>query len=185
MMLRHGYLPQAYVVAMLPFAALLAAAVPDVALRVAALGRWWRALVALPLAVACAAVVPAWVAGDAPQLRSPDAVPMWAAMAWVRAHVPADRHMLVDDNIWLDLVREGYPADTAQPSVLWVYKLGTDPSIKLRSIDYFVYAMNPIYAAHDIPQVVKLYADSVVVATFGSGDNTIVVRKVTNPAIDG
>src|SRR5947209_4129869 len=37
-----------------------------------------------------------------------------------------DRHVLVDDNIWFDLVRAGYPADTAQPSVLWVYKLGTD-----------------------------------------------------------
>jgi len=48
----------------------------------------------------------------------------------------------------------------------------------LRAVDYFVYAMDPMYAALDAPQIVPPYQHSRIVATFGSGDNRITVRKV-------
>jgi hypothetical protein len=89
-----------------------------------------------------------------------------------------DANIVVDDNVWLDLVRAGYRAQAPRPAVVWVYKLGGDPAVQLQRIDYFVYAMSPIYAARDAPQVVTPYQNSRVVATFGTGDNTITVRKV-------
>jgi hypothetical protein len=65
-----------------------------------------------------------------------------------------------------------------------VYKIGADPSVRLPSgtnaVDYFVYAMDPIYAARDVPQIVAPYRHSKIVATFGSGDNRITVRKVVH-----
>jgi hypothetical protein len=103
---------------------------------------------------------------------------MRAAVQWVRANIPRDALVLVDDNVWLDMVRAGYPVASAEPSVLLIYKLGTDPSVKVRSIDWFVYATDPMNAAREIPQVVEPFRRSQVVATFGSGENQITVRRV-------
>jgi hypothetical protein len=184
MMLRPGYLPAPYVVAMLPFAALLAALVPDAALRAARAHPVRRLLVALPVAAVCVLAAPSWLAGNRAQVASPHEVPMRAAVQWVRANIPRDAHVLVDDNVWLDMVRAGYPVASAEPSVLLIYKLGTDPSVKVRSIDWFVYATDPMSAAREIPQVVDPFRRSQVVATFGSGENRITVRRVV-PAPSG
>jgi hypothetical protein len=51
----------------------------------------------------------------------------------------------------------------------------------MRSVDYFLYAMDPIHAARNLPEVAIPYERSVVVATFGSGENRITVRKVVHP----
>jgi hypothetical protein len=63
---------------------------------------------------------------------------------------------------------------------VWVYKVGLDPAIRLKSIDYIVYAMNPSYAAQDVPRFISVFRDSYVVATFGSGENMVTVRKVVH-----
>jgi hypothetical protein len=181
MTLRPGYLPQGHIVAVLPFAALLLAGVADRAVRTAAgRRRLWGLLAAVPALGAVAALASAWSPADALQVRARDQVGVPAALSWMKTHIPPERHIVVDDNVWLDLARAGYPIDPPRPSVVWVYKIGTDPAIRLTSVDYIVYAMNPIYAAQDIPQVVSLFRDSYVIATFGSGDNKVVVRKVVH-----
>jgi hypothetical protein len=178
--LRPGYLPQAYVVAMLPFAAIVAAGLMDHLIRTAAARRspWISFVAVLPVVLAAVALPLTWTPGVARQLTEGGEVGTGQAVAWIKANVGMDANIVVDDNVWLDLVRAGYRAQAPRPAVVWVYKLGGDPAVQLQRIDYFVYAMSPIYAARDAPQVVTPYQNSRVVATFGTGDNTITVRKV-------
>src|SRR3954470_16150091 len=181
MPLRHGYLPWGHVVPVLPFAALLVAALLDRLIRAAhARGSLARAAGLVPALVVSALVATSWVPADAARMRRDTEVGVPAAVAWVRNNIGRDKHIVVDDNVWLDLARAGYPTDGKEPSIVWVYKVGLDPAIQLKSVDYFVYDMNPTYAAQDIPQVVSLFRDSYVVATFGSGENQVTVRKVVH-----
>jgi hypothetical protein len=181
MTLRHGYLPWMHVVAVLPFAALLVAGLADPLMRAAAARRpvlrvGWLA----PVLVTSAVVAASWVPADAELMRRDSEVGVPAAVAWVRNNIGRDKHIVVDDNVWLDLVRAGYGMEPPEPSVVWVYKLGLDPAIRVRSVDYIVYAMDPTYQTRDIPQVVSILRDSYVVATFGSGENKVIVRKVVH-----
>jgi hypothetical protein len=183
LLLRSGYLPQAYVIVMLPFAALLAAGVVDHVVRASA-RRWpWvGSALALPVVVAAVSVGSVWVPAVTRQLTGGGEIGTAQAMRWVKANIPMDANIVVDDNVWLDLARAGYRTQAPRPAVVWVYKLDGDPSIQLKRIDYFVYAMNPIYASRDVPQIVTPYQRSRVVATFGTGENTITVRKVDHDA---
>jgi hypothetical protein len=183
LLLRSGYLPQAYVIAMLPFAALVAAGFADHVIRATARRSAWAASgVALPVAVAVAGLGSVWVPADSRQLSGGGHIATAEAVRWVKANIGPDAGIIVDDNVWLDLVRAGYRAQAPRPAVVWVYKLGADPSVQLKKIDYFVYAMNPIYASRDVPEIVAPYRRSRVVATFGSGENTITVREVERGA---
>jgi hypothetical protein len=186
MILRPGYLPQAYIVAMLPFAALVIAGCANqlVCLRLPRLTtRSARALLALPVVAGAVAAAPVWTRGDAAQLTSGGTVQAAEAMAWVKKNINHNQNMVVDDNVWLELVQAGYEPTRPRWSVIWFWKLGRDPSIQippgLEGIDYFVYAMDPIYGSRDVPQIIEPYRHSRIVATFGSGDNRITVRKVT------
>lgn len=188
LVLRPGYLPEAYIVAVLPFAALIIAGMAHQlnSLRTPRLPTLLtHGLLALPLITGVAVLAPLWVRGDTAQLTGGTTVKDAQMVSWVAAHVGARQHMVVDDNVWLDLVRAGYDPKPPVFAVTWVYKVGTDPSIRLppglRAVDYFVYALNPSYAAKDAPQIVAPFQHSVLVATFGTGDNTIYVRKVIRP----
>jgi hypothetical protein len=181
MPLRSGYLPWGHVVAVLPFAALLVAALLDRVMRAARSRGPALLTAALAPALAIAVLIAAaWVPADAERMRRDGEVGVPAAVAWVRNHIGRDRHIVVDDNIWLDLAKAGYPTDGPEPSIVWVYKVGLDPAIRLKSIDYIVYAMNPSYAAQDVPRFISVFRDSYVVATFGSGENMVTVRKVVH-----
>jgi hypothetical protein len=185
LILRPGYLPQAYIVAMLPFAALVIAGCANrlLGLRLPRLTtRPARALLALPIVAGAVAVAPIWTRGDAAQLAGGSSAQMAQAMAWISKNIDHDQTMVVDDNIWVDLVRAGYQPNRPQWNVIWFWKLGRDPSVQIPQgpggIDYFVYAMDPIYGSRDAPQILEPYRHSRIVATFGSGDNRITVRKV-------
>jgi 4-amino-4-deoxy-L-arabinose transferase-like glycosyltransferase len=183
--LRPGYLPQAYIVALLPFAALV---ISGCANQLACLHlprlttRPARALLALPIVVGAVAVAPIWARGDAAQLAGGSNPQTAEAMAWIMKNIGHDQNMAVDDNVWLDLVRAGYEPTRPRWSVIWFWKLGRDPSVRippgLDGIDYFVYAMDPIYGSRETPQIIEPYRHSRIIATFGSGDNRITVRKV-------
>jgi hypothetical protein len=182
--LRPGYLPAAYVVAMLPFLALVAAGLTDhVVRRVVARRSWWAVCAgALPVALVVAGLVSAWVPADRRQLTGGGDVRNAEAARWIKANLGRDVNIVVDDNVWLDLVRAGYRAQAPRPAVVWVYKLGVDPEVELKRIDYFVYAMDPMSAANHIPQIVNPFRNSHVIATFGTGDNVVTVRKVDHDA---
>ncbi|GAA3453143.1 ArnT family glycosyltransferase [Dactylosporangium matsuzakiense] len=167
MMCRGGYLPFAYVIAMLPFAALLVAGV---------LSRLRLAFVAVPAALALLVVVPAWSTTMYAQSKTDGSANSRAATKWVIDHVPKDRVVVTDDYIWLDLKLAGF----TKP--VWLWKVDTDPEVMEKvlpagaaSIDYVVMAGQADSTLASLPTLRQGLADSRVVERFGE----IEIRQVT------
>src|SRR5918994_1376223 len=57
--------------------------------------------------------------------------PLTQAQRWIEDNVPPDSPILVDDAIWVDLVRDDRPASR----VVWFWKLDRDPEIRARYPD--------------------------------------------------
>jgi hypothetical protein len=190
-LLRGGYVPYPYVIAVLPFAALLVAGVADAlwGVRGAHLpswlgtraGRWawipaWCALFTAA-AFTAFAVAPAWAHHlDAEMTQDRDA-PMRRAQEWVAANVPHDDVIVVDDALWLDLFLDGRDHN----DVIWFYKLDLDPAVKLahgwRSIDYLVLTdFDPQVAG--APKLVEAVQHSRVVESYGKGPEQVSVYEV-------
>ncbi|WP_055590702.1 glycosyltransferase family 39 protein [Streptacidiphilus griseoplanus] len=149
-LLRGGYLPYPYVIAMIPFAALTVAGVLDwlwdrgrlplparLRQRGAAVqhtpgrrspGRLgWSAAVAAGCAWLLLSVGHAW-SYPLHDLRAVDRDRGKAeALAWVESHVPHSAYLVVDDSFWVDLVQAGFPAD----HVVWYTKLDVDPAVRI------------------------------------------------------
>jgi 4-amino-4-deoxy-L-arabinose transferase-like glycosyltransferase len=204
MLFRNGYLPFPYVIAMLPFAALTIAGVADQLCKGPADERrlahpersrttraWLVALtrrtgqLAIALAVAASLVVvgPAWGRGVHQAMTEDHSQPPRQALAYVLAHVPQGSVLLVDNNLWTDLVRKGF-----DPNPVWFYKLDLDPAIRAkyrngwRDIDYILLSEYTATTLKDLPLVAAAIRHSDVVASFGDGD--IAVRKVIKNAPD-
>ena len=170
MMCRGGYLPFAYVIALLPFAALLVAGAGDALWRRRRLG---LAVVAVTL---LAFVVPPWVTTMRAQARVDGSANSRAATRWVVEHVPRDAVVVTDDYIWMDLTLAGF----SKP--VWLWKVDTDPAVMsevlpagVASIDYVVLADQADSTLAALPTLRTGIDRSTVVARFGE----IVVRRVT------
>jgi hypothetical protein len=197
--LRPGYLPQPFVIAMLPLCALVIAGVLDAALSMArglpAEPRQ-RALAAgaVALGVLAFVVAPSWYRANAyaSSQRQNDGVA--AAEGWIKSHLDRRNRILVDDTLYVDLVKAGFKQ---RFGVVWFYKLdfttNLDPSIARnlpqgwRAFDYAVSTrvvrsalqQNP----HALDQVRQALAHSKPVATFGQGSDRVEVRKIVGIGI--
>ena len=179
-----GYLPVPYVIAMLPFAALLVAAAVDEAVR--------RGARLLAVAAAAAAVVTAGIAAPAwgPQLRGLLLAdldqPVRQAQTWVEDNVTRDNLLLVDDALWVDLVRAGFPRE----NVVWYYKADTDPEVISRApggwsdYDYIVSTESVRTFPDASPVLEAALENSVLVASFGSGSQQVDIRRVHPQGLD-
>ncbi|MET7397416.1 glycosyltransferase family 39 protein [Dactylosporangium sp. NPDC005572] len=178
MMCRGGYMPFAYVIALLPFAALLIAGTGDVVWRRALV---WRGMPLSRLAAGVAAlvaavlVVPAWASTMVEQSRVDGSANSRAATRWVVEHVPRDAVVVTDDYIWMDLKLAGF----TKP--VWLWKVDTDPEVMetvlpagVASIDYVVMADQAESTLAQLPTLQTGITESTVVARFGE----IVVRQV-------
>lgn len=176
MMCRGGYMPFAYVIALLPFAALLIAGTGDLlwARRTS-----WRRAPVLPLAVAALVaavlVLPAWVGTLREQARVDGSANSRAATRWVEDNVPRDAVVVTDDYIWMDLKLAGF----TKP--VWLWKVDTDPAVMadilpagVASIDYVVMADQADSTLASLPTLREGVAESTVVVRFGD----IIVRRV-------
>ncbi|SFT76566.1 4-amino-4-deoxy-L-arabinose transferase [Geodermatophilus amargosae] len=178
-----GYLPQMYVVAVLPFCALALAGLLDVAWRWLMRARTAPVRVisaASMLAALAAATVPladwrydyatAWTA-DTNDVRS-------ATAAYVEDDLPRDATIVVDNTLWNDLVDAGW----ATEDVVWFYKVDSDGAVMEQlggdylGIDYLVWSDN--VARNAGPIVVEAYDHSELLRTAGEGDARIEVRRV-------
>ncbi|WP_238011904.1 glycosyltransferase family 39 protein [Dactylosporangium sp. AC04546] len=182
MMCRGGYMPFAYVIALLPFAALLIAGTGDLLWR--RLGSWrpglggrsWRlAFAGAAALVAAVLVVPAWTSTMIGQSRVDGSADSRAATRWVVEHVPRDAVVVTDDYIWMDLKLAGF----TRP--VWLWKVDTDPEVMetmlpagVASIDYVVMADQADSTLASLPTLRTGITQSTVVARFGE----IVVRQV-------
>ena len=192
---RPGYLPNMYVIGMLPFAALM---VPG---SLEAIWRWapWRrfpavvwATRAAVVALACALVLviaPRWDSGDrsAMTLRQ-DSVDRTAEQ-WVVEHLPRDKRVIVDDEFWIYLIDHGYNDQPMRggffsSTVISYWPLDYDPAVKKafpqgwRDFDYIVVTQAIVDTLTNTPSAAEAINHSRVVASFGQGVQRVQIREI-------
>jgi hypothetical protein len=188
--LRPGYLPQPYVVALLPFAALVVAGCAELLVQASRRSAPWALLTGAAAAGVVVLVVPPWTAGQQ-EARSVDTtVTQQQALAAVVAEVPRADRVLVDDTYYVDLVQAGFEA---RYGAVWFYKMdleaGLDPSVVRRlprgwrDLDWVV--SSPVLRgaleredASGLQQVRLALENSSVVRTFGEGAQRVELRRV-------
>jgi 4-amino-4-deoxy-L-arabinose transferase-like glycosyltransferase len=191
--IRPGYLPQPYVIALLPLCALIVVGLADAAWgpgAAAGPGAWARrAAVLLAGVVLAAAIGPRWNQAATYAARADQTSPGIAAQRWIVRHVHRDRRLLVDDSLYVDLVRAGFEP---RYGVVWFFKLdfttNLDPSVHRRlprgwrSFDYVV--STPVIRAalrqnsDGLVQVRRALRHSRAVVSFGSGRWRVTLRRV-------
>lgn len=188
----NGYLPVPYVIMLIPFAALLVAytaerAVLSIAGRVRTrtrlgtgtrrgLGITWAVTTAVALVVA----VPLWGTQLRGFVLGNLDLPMQQAEQWVGDNVSKSSRLLVDDAMWVDLVEDGF----ARNNVVWYYKLDTDGAVERQSpngwkdSDYVITTDSMRTGGNSSSDVRQAIENSTAVATFGSGDQQVEVRRI-------
>jgi 4-amino-4-deoxy-L-arabinose transferase-like glycosyltransferase len=198
MSLRPGYLPIPFVIGLLPLAALLVAAVADTVwapgssghrtrpltgIRRFALSTWHavRSCAVVAAVVAAAVVVgPDWYRMDRDLMTVDHDRPLTQAQLWIEDNVPPDSPILVDDAIWVDLVRDDRPASR----VVWFWKLDRDPEIRARypdgwrNFDYVVSTIAVRLSMAQLPEISAAVNNGKVVASFGEGGDQVQVLRV-------
>ncbi|HYZ29530.1 MAG TPA: glycosyltransferase, partial [Thermoleophilaceae bacterium] len=163
MILRPGYLPNMYVIGLLPFAALIVGgsaqaawnfvtraprnlpARAGVAVLVAAL--------AAAAIVAEAKVAPKWITSDAMGMTKRADAPRREAQQWLVAHVRQGKRLIVDDEFWIYLVEHGFDhrpmsGGFFSRTLVSFWPLDYDPAVKRhfrdgwRDFDYVVSTQN-------------------------------------------
>lgn len=156
LLLREGYIPQAYVIVLLPFAAVLVTgciaelfqAIRERKVRDAPPGvkRAGRFAVALACSVALLGTfvsfgyvaIPQWGDKLTMQATSNRTADYEQTLAWTLKNVPKDARIVCDDNFWYDLQKHGYT------NIDWLYKVDLDPAVKKhypngwKDVDYYV-----------------------------------------------
>ncbi|GAA1833223.1 hypothetical protein GCM10009682_59520 [Luedemannella flava] len=190
-----GYLPAMYIIGLLPFFAITAVGLVDVAARrMLAVdpvrhGRWYRGNVAMLVAAAVTAVVliaPTWATGIERAVTAKDNARYVAAAGWLREHRPVEpgARIVLDDVLWLDAVNAGFERER----VIWFYKLDLDTAVTAtlprgwRSVDYVISSPAMRADPNILPNVAAVLTHSQVVVTFGSGDDRIEIRRVDQEA---
>ncbi|MDM7893154.1 ArnT family glycosyltransferase [Curtobacterium caseinilyticum] len=188
----NGYLPVPYVIMLVPFAALLVAYTVERAVlaligrtrsrsRIGGvtrrgLGATWALVTAAALVVA----VPLWGSQLRGFLLGNLDLPMQQAEQWVGDNVPKSSRLLVDDAMWVDLVQDGF----ARNNVIWYYKLDTDAAVQRQSpngwkdSDYVITTDSMRTGGNSSQDVSLAIRNSTSVATFGTGDQQVDVRRV-------
>ena len=183
----EGYLPQMYVVAMLPFCALAVIGLLHTGwARVRRLGNRPLRLVAsvVVLAGLVAAALPfaewrynyeaAWTE-DTNDVHA-------AALDYVAREIPRDATVVSDNSYWNDLVDVGWDPDEA----VWFYKADSDDAITERiggdyeGIDYLVWSID--ISENRLPIVSDAYEHSELLWAQGEGRERVEVRRVLSPA---
>ncbi|MFG1929973.1 glycosyl transferase [Mycobacterium sp. NPDC048908] len=186
--LRPGYLPAPFILAALPLIALLAAGTGEVAVRflfdtVAHPSVHLRrlripALTAGTLIVSV--VVSLWLPTQRVLLQSDDDAPMRQAQQWIQQNVPKTDRLIVDDALWLDLIRNGRD----RLNVVWGYKVDTDEQVQgwaprgWADYDWVVSTASLRDATRPNGVFAETVAHSQPVAIFGTGFTRVEVRRV-------
>jgi hypothetical protein len=106
-----------------------------------------------------------------------------AAADWIHGQIPDPQRVriVVDDALWLDMVRDGF-----QPGLgaIWFYKVDLDPSVQRalpngwRDVNYIVSSPTIRQDPSGLPAVRAALEHSRVLATFGTGADRIEIRQI-------
>jgi hypothetical protein len=193
MAIRPGYLPQPYVIALLPFCAVVAMGVLDEGWSRIGRDRARRlTFIAVAAAVVGVFIVPRWLPADSLAMSTSPTRPVLDAQRWVIRHLNHRARVLADDTFYVDLVRAGF---APRFGVVWFYKLdyttNLDPMIVQRlpqgwrAFDYVIstdvvrsaLAHNP--SALDQVRQALSPSHSTLIAQFGSKSGRVEVRRIT------
>jgi hypothetical protein len=190
-MLRPGYLPYPYVIAMLPFAALVIAGVLDalwgkftVDLKAPNVKHLQRHAMSLGLVIALIMMIaPGWQSKLRSQMQQDDTRSTRQAVEWIDKNVSRDARVIVESNIWIDVVNKGFDS----PQAVWTYKTETDPEVVKeiggwKGMDYIAVA-GPTLEEHNretFPTIFEAKDHAIQVASFGEGEQKVVVLKTNN-----
>lgn len=189
---RPGYLPVPFVISALPLIGLLTAGIAAAAVdRLRRMSRepsarTHRIRVAATLSLAFVGTLTAtlWVAGYRDVLGTDDDAPMREAQQWVADNVTTHDRLIVDDAMWVDLVRDGRD----RRNVVWSYKVDTDEQVQRWAprgwSDYEWVVSTPSMRANmpDNGVLNDAVAHSRTVATFGDPGNRVDVLRVGGDA---
>lgn len=189
MLLRTGYLPFPYIIAVLPFAALCFAGVLNWLLTIPRRRIWLPLRLCAVLAVIELAVgfaflaAPVWQTKLAALHTVDHDGPSRQAVVWIEKNVPRDSKMIVESALWTDLETKGFN----QPLPVWLYKTETDPAVKKeiggwQGVDYVV-LNGPTVGAPDFDETFPTAATAIkngrLAAEFGDNNQKVVIYKVS------
>jgi hypothetical protein len=194
--LRPGYLPNMYVIGLLPFAALIVAGSFE------ALWRRWQAMedratawllapyVSVPLMIIAIAVTVRWAQTDAAAMTTRLDSAMRGADRWIVDHVGRQKRLIVTDDTWIYLIEHGFNSQPVRGgfysrTVVSYWPLDYDPAVKRqfpdgwRDFDYVVLNQDMRVTMSNTPTAAQAVAHSRVVASFGRGAQLIEIRAIT------
>ena len=194
--LKPGYLPNMYVIGMLPFAALIVPGSLDALWRWAGQIRFsaytWAARTAVAAAaiLAVAFVGPRWAAGAHTAMTVRMDIPERSAELWLTGHVSHSSRILVVDQYWLYLVEHGYNDQPMRggffsDTVVSYWPLDYDPAVSKafpggwREFDYVVVNQDMLATLPQTPSAGAAIAHSQVIASFGQGVDRVQIRKIS------
>jgi cellulose synthase/poly-beta-1,6-N-acetylglucosamine synthase-like glycosyltransferase/4-amino-4-deoxy-L-arabinose transferase-like glycosyltransferase len=195
MILRPGYLPNMYVLGLLPFAALIVAGTSDMLWRrsqakSSAMRAWSaRAPIAAMALVVVFLVAPGWVETDRHATSVRLDGPRRAAERWLVDNIGRDKRVIVGDEFWIHLIENGFDQRPVRGGffsrhVVVYWPLDYDPAVKRRfpggwgDFDYVVSTEAVRSTTEQTPTTRQALQHSHVIAQFGEGAQRIEVRKI-------
>jgi hypothetical protein len=193
--LRPGYLPNMYVITMLPFAALIVPGGIEAVWRTARAvrhplaARTLAAVVAGVVLAGVAVVAPRWVASDHAAMTVRLDGPERATERWLTTHVSHDQRLIVGDQYWIYLIEHGYNDQPMRggffsDTVVYYWPLDYDPAVQhafpegWRDFNYIVVTQAMVYTMNQTPTSAAAIRHSRVVASFGRGLQLIQIRQI-------
>jgi glycosyltransferase XagB len=196
MAFRPGYLPNMYVIGLLPFAALVVAGGSEALWRrsgiVASRAAAWSgrgAIAALTLA-SLVVVAPRWTHGDHVATTALPDRPRRGAERWLANNVGHNQRLIVDDEFWIYLIEHGFDHHPMRGgffsrTVVSYWPLDYDPAVKRhfphgwRDFDYIVSTQPVRSTTNRTPTAAQALNHSRVVVRLGRGPARIEVRAIT------
>jgi hypothetical protein len=202
MVLRPGYLPNMYVIGLLPFAALIVAGAGEALWRksqglMSKASAWSIRAAVISLAIALALiVVPRWAHGDKVATTTRLDGPERAAQRWLVDNVSHSQRLIVGDEFWIYLIEHGFDHRPMRGgffsrNVVVYWPLDYDPAVKRhfpggwRDFDYIVSTEAVRSTTSKTPTTAQALKHSRVVVQFGRGDGRIEIRAITKPHRSG
>ncbi len=185
---RPGYLPVPFVIAALPFIALLAAGIGEAGVARLRRGaeaprpsaRYLRTATTAATALLASVVVSLWLPSYHSVLVADNDAPMRQAQQWITQNVPKPDRLIVDDAVWVDLVDDGRD----RRNVIWSYKVDTDQQVQNwapRGWADYEWVVSTASMRANMPDqgvLTEAMSHARPVATFGSGGKRVDVLRV-------
>ena len=196
MVFRPGYLPNMYVIGVLPFAALIVAAGSETLWQrsgamTSRMSAWsLRAVISAGALVLVLVVAPRWTESDRVATTAQPDGPRRAAERWLADNVGHNERLIVDDGFWIYLIEHGFDHHPMRGgffsrTVVSYWPLDYDPAVKRhfphgwRDFNYVVSTQAVRSTTNRTPTAAHALNHSRVVVRFGRGPARIEVRAIT------